>query len=315
MSDAPLRIAFVGEGPTDLIAIEAALKAVLGTRTFTLTLLQPEPTRPIMGNGWCGVLKWCRAFVERGFPSLEQDPTLMGFELLEIHLDADVAGMKYENGGAAVVEAAHDLLALPCEQPCPPPAASVDALRLRLLSWLGDRQLGPRSVLCIPSKAIESWIAAAALPDGHKLLDGLECNGNLSDQLEALPTGQRIKKGTRSYRSCAVELTAQWERVMRLCSQASRFATDVRAALAPPVVEVVLVAENPAQQQAEEPPSADPTVAPTPEAPVAEPPAADVPALEIVQLPVPSAEPEEPLEAPAASSPAPPAPPAPVGES
>ena len=37
-----LRIALVAEGPTDRIVIEAALKAILGERTFVLTQLQPE---------------------------------------------------------------------------------------------------------------------------------------------------------------------------------------------------------------------------------------------------------------------------------
>ncbi|MEI8208133.1 MAG: hypothetical protein WCG16_02930 [Methylococcales bacterium] len=49
-----LRIALIAEGATDLIIIEAALKAIIKP-PFILNLLQPEATRPDIGGGWCGV--------------------------------------------------------------------------------------------------------------------------------------------------------------------------------------------------------------------------------------------------------------------
>jgi hypothetical protein len=55
MSD--LRIALVAEGPTDYVIIEAALKVFL-PQPFILTQLQPEATKPEIGGGWGGVLKW-----------------------------------------------------------------------------------------------------------------------------------------------------------------------------------------------------------------------------------------------------------------
>jgi hypothetical protein len=85
-----LRVALIAEGPTDAIIIEAALKAILD-RPFVLQTLQPEATRPTAGAGWCGVFKWCRAFAERGSARLENDPTLPGFDLFVVHVDADVA--------------------------------------------------------------------------------------------------------------------------------------------------------------------------------------------------------------------------------
>ena len=71
MSD--LRVALVAEGPTDAIVIEAALKALL-PRPFVLTQLQPEPTRPKLGAGWGGVLRWCHEFALRGHSSIEDYP-------------------------------------------------------------------------------------------------------------------------------------------------------------------------------------------------------------------------------------------------
>jgi hypothetical protein len=78
-----LRIALVSEGSTDAVIIEAALKAVFCV-PFVLTLIQPEPTRPKLGTGWGGVLRWCRDFALRGYASLEEDPTLPGFNLFVI---------------------------------------------------------------------------------------------------------------------------------------------------------------------------------------------------------------------------------------
>lgn len=73
--------------PTDKLA-------ALLPRSFVLTLIQPEPTRPELGGGWCGVLKWCREFQRRGYGALEDDPTLL-FDVMILHLDADVADKSY----------------------------------------------------------------------------------------------------------------------------------------------------------------------------------------------------------------------------
>ena len=92
------RIALVAEGPTDYEVIQAALKAIL-TTSFTLTLLQPEPTKPRFGTGWGGVLKWCSGAGARHAAALESDPTLEAFDLLVIHLDSDVSVADYAQCG------------------------------------------------------------------------------------------------------------------------------------------------------------------------------------------------------------------------
>lgn len=94
MSD--LRVALIAEGPTDRIIIESALRAILPA-PFVLTQLQPEPTRPDLGGGWGGVLKWSREFYSRGAASLEDDPTLQLYDLFIIHIDADVTDFSYSD--------------------------------------------------------------------------------------------------------------------------------------------------------------------------------------------------------------------------
>jgi hypothetical protein len=226
-----LRVALVAEGPTDAIIIEAALKAILA-RPFVLVPLQPEATRPTMGTGWCGVFKWCRDFAARGCAGLEEDPTLPGFDLFVLHVDADVAEASYAAGGSAVEQASQGLLPLPSNQPCPPPAAAAEEVRKRLVEWLGLKQVGPRTVVCLPSKAIEAWLAAGVLHDRHALLDGLECNLRLEKQLAALSVDQRIRKAQREYRQREGRVTSQWDRIRQTCTQAERFDLEARAAVA-----------------------------------------------------------------------------------
>jgi hypothetical protein len=225
-----LRVALIAEGPTDRILIEAALKAIL-SRPFTLAPLQPEPTRPQTGTGWCGVFKWCREFTARSYGCLEEDPTLPGFDLFVVHLDADVAEKRYADCGRAVAGAANSLPLLPCAQLCPPATDTVDELRKRLLAWLGVVQVGPRTALCVPSKAIEAWLAAGVLDATHPLLNGLECNLAVEAGLAALPTVKRIRKRSLEYQKHAPLLTKNWTIVSGLCTQAERFGRDVAAAL------------------------------------------------------------------------------------
>lgn len=228
MSD--LRVALVAEGPTDAIVIEAALKALL-PRPFVLTQLQPEPTRPKLGTGWGGVLRWCLDFATRGHARFEDDPTLPGFDLFVVHIDADVAEKRYADVSDEIADLAGQRVwpTLPNVIQCPPPSGSADAMRTCLLAWAGMQAPGPRTVLCVPSKAVEAWLTAATFDDGHVLQNGLECNLNVESQLKALPVAQRIKKTSRDYRSRERTIAEAWSQVRQRCTQAERFSTDVAA--------------------------------------------------------------------------------------
>lgn len=228
MSD--LRVALVAEGPTDAIVIQAALKALL-PRPFVLTQLQPEPTRPKLGTGWGGVLRWCLDFAERGQTCFEEDPTLPGFDLFVIHIDADVAEKAYSDVSDEVADLAGQLgwPTLPNAIQCPPPKGSADAMRTCLLAWAGLRAPGRKTVLCVPSKAVEAWLVAATFNNGHALHDNLECNFNIEVQLKALPIAQRIKKTPRHYRAHESTITSAWSTVRQRCTQADRFSVEVAA--------------------------------------------------------------------------------------
>jgi hypothetical protein len=228
MSD--LRVALVAEGPTDAVVTGGALKALL-PRPFVLTQLQPEPTRPKMGTGWGGVVRWCLDFAMRGHARFEDDPTLPGFDLFVVHADADVAEAAYTDVSADVASLAtlQGWPVLPNRAPCPPASGSADAVRDCLLSWTRLGAPGPKTILCVPSKAIDAWLVAAAFDNGHALLTGLECNLDVEGQLGILPKAQRIKKTRREYLAYERAVTAAWPVVRQRCTQAERFSTDVAA--------------------------------------------------------------------------------------
>jgi hypothetical protein len=232
MSD--LRVALVAEGPTDAIIINAALKALL-PRPFILTQLQPEPTLPKLGTGWGGVVRWCLEFSSRGHSRLEDDPTLPGFDLFVLHSDADVAESDYANVSPdlATLATQRGWPPLPNHAPCPPPLGSAEAVRACLLSWAGLGGLGPRTVLCVPSKAIDAWLVSALFGEGHALLSGLECNLNLERQLATLPKSERLKKTSRDYRAVEQKVADDWKVVRQRCSEADRFSRDVTAVPVP----------------------------------------------------------------------------------
>lgn len=227
-----LRIALVAEGPTDYEVIQAALKAVMPD-PFVLTMLQPEPTQPAMGSGWGGVLKWCCAAGQRHGASLGSDPTLAGFDLLVIHLDADVARASYADCGAEAMRMATEKAwgRLPCAAPCPPASDTCANLSAVLASWLAPAVAGAKAVLCLPAQSTGTWLAAAALPVGHALLDGAECDSTLESRLPLLPLEHRIRKTAREYRAHAGRVTANWAHVKALCGQAATFELAVQAAL------------------------------------------------------------------------------------
>ncbi len=232
MSD--LRVALVAEGPTDAVIIEAALKALL-PRPFVLTLLQPEATNPQIGTGWGGVLRWCDAFAERGGSSFEGDPLMPEFDLFVLHLDADVAEMAYSDVSPETAMRAQEQgwPLLPQSVACPPPEGAADVVRGCLLAWTGLAAFGPKTVLCVPSKAVEAWLAAGVLAMPHALHRGIECNFNLEKQLAALGKKTGIKKTRREYQQRESQIRDSWPVVRALCTQAERFSVDVHQALQP----------------------------------------------------------------------------------
>lgn len=227
-----LRIALVAEGSLmEWEVLHAALKAILAPRTFVLTRLQPDATRPDLGTGWGGVLKWCQQAAARHPGPLSADPTLAQFDALVLHLDADVATMAYSQLRPPISPdeaAARGWAALPCAHACPPASTADSALHAVLLSWLAPANPGPSTVICLPAMNTGAWLAAAVLPDGHRALADLEGNAGIETALAQLPLKQRIRKDRRAdVQTHAPSVALRWPQVSARCTRARQFEADV----------------------------------------------------------------------------------------
>lgn len=232
-----LSFAVVAEGPTDAIIIEAAIRAILPGRSFTLTMLQPEGSIAFgqFGGGWRGVYGWCHQSARRGGGKLSGDGLLFErFDGLILHVDADVAAATY---ASANIEPTAGDGSLPCAGQCPPATELCDAMRAVLLSWGSESECPPRVVLCVPSKSTEAWVVSALLPDDAPVRDNVvafECFGDPASRLPLQPKSLRFAKSQRDYRDRAVTIEAAWPRISvpGCMSQAARFSDELTTALA-----------------------------------------------------------------------------------
>jgi len=218
-----LRIAVVSEGPTDKIVIEAVLATLLPQGDFIVTLQQPEfcvafgDFRGEYGTGWKGVLRWCDA-CKVDFVDLTSHPLFRNFDVLIIHLDADIA----------------DETDIKLALQCPPASATTDRLRDLLCKRTGMSQMPGNIVLCVPSKATEAWVLAALYPD-EKYSTHIECVPRPADRLAGKPATERLvssgKKLPQKYEHRKDDITEQWPRVRLTCAEAQRFDHDLRRAV------------------------------------------------------------------------------------
>ncbi len=234
MSD-PLRVAVAVEGPTDAIVLQAILSAVLPNVDFEFQTLQPEgslafDTSPSSrtGVGWAGVYRWCRQSASEGGGSVSGSSALLYHDVLIVQVDADVASKTYPGGGIRNAPRKD----LPCDQPCPPPSRTTDALRTVVLRWLGESNTPPQIVLSTPSKNIEAWVIAAVWPENalvHR--DDWECRLNPQDQLKRLPKGRRFEKRQDDYKRKQKEMQDGWPDVSARLTEAGRFEAEFIAAI------------------------------------------------------------------------------------
>jgi len=139
-----------------------------------------------------------------------------------LHLDADVASETYRS--ANIHESRGDL---PCVEPCPPARATTDRMRRVMLGWIGEETIPNRTVLCTPSKSIDTWVVAALFPTDPMVLDGNhECRSHGQQPLRL-----RIEKSQSAYQTHGATLTEAWLTVTEICAEAQRFGEDFRTAV------------------------------------------------------------------------------------
>ncbi len=233
MSD-PLRLALICEGPTDRIFLESAIQSMLGSRRFILRQLQPEESIPLgrVGAGWPGVFRWCQSAIARNSGHLSGDILFLTYDILIIHLDADVADVSAENARRHANLSNNEL---PCALPCPPASATTDRLRSLLLRILGETGPPPRTVFCTPSKSMEAWVLSSLFPHDSLFAQHGECLENPENRLSQQPLGARLSKNRQDFDQKRAEFEARWPQVWQTLSEAARFKAEFLSALpAPP---------------------------------------------------------------------------------
>ena len=232
MSD-PLRIGAAVEGPADAIVLRAVLDCILTGTEYEFVTVQPEESAAFghAAGGWGGVYRWARQSVKEGDGSVSGSTVLSFHDLLIVQIDADVAGKTYVS--ARIHDAPRQ--DLPCQQPCPPPNSTTNALRTVILRWLGATQCPAQVVLCTPSMSIETWIIAAVCPTNRMVRRGdWECNRNPEGQLGTLPLTQRFRKAVADYRDRQDQITLAWPNLVATLTEAARFEKEFLAALPSP---------------------------------------------------------------------------------
>jgi len=229
MSD--LRVGLVVEGPTDALVLAAGLKAFLNIPFIPVTL-QPETPPTKTGTGWGGVFWWCRQVSVPGYETLAENPVLEHLDLIIIQVDADVAQIGYN--AANITNPPR--IDLPCEYPCPPASDTVAELYDVVCGWLAPSRPGDKAVICIPSKCIEAWVAAALYGLGDpERMSNLECDYGVEAYLHDRPARERLirmrngrfRKIKDKYHKAQPIISGQWHIVTRHCPQAAMFQSNI----------------------------------------------------------------------------------------
>jgi hypothetical protein len=228
----PVRVAFVMEGPTDYVVLRAAVRALLAGRDFEPTNIWPEldeNLRPKTEGGWGGVYKWCRQVLDQAGGTARENPVFALNDMVVIQVDADMARMKYQDYG--ITDAPNDELRRgTCEKKCPPPGATTDSVRTVILGWLGEAAPPPHTVLCTPSKNLETWVLVGLFPKNEQVIKpNPECRWGLEVQLRKYGLMKGKKKLIDKYEDSEKQLQAAWPDIRGKCSEAERFSVDFLA--------------------------------------------------------------------------------------
>jgi|GEM_PF-1461327 len=233
----PLRVGFVAEGPTDFVALNAAVRALFGDVDYTPTLISPLVDKSLAaqtGGGWAKVYLWCRQMLSDSGGNARNSSLFQQHEILVIQVDADVADKRYTDD-QRIMNPPQDLplnmpCARPCTTPCPRPREITDALRAVVLGWLNETSTPPQTVICIPSRSIETWVLVALFPnDPTAKRANIECRRDCDVRLKThglIKSGQKL---INEYRANEKAMAAAWGHVRGRCAEAERFSQEFLA--------------------------------------------------------------------------------------
>ncbi len=227
-------IGTVVEGPTDRLLLEAIINHIYPGEHF-FRPLQPADlgeTFGVKGTGWKGVRQFCLTELSVSISDYIID---YGFDLLVIHVDADIANEQD-------LQEDIDDLVVAVSQPCPPILPTVEKLRVVIMNWLhlnDGAQLPAQVIFAIPAQNSEYWVFAALFPDDElcQRVD-YECfrqhhqhpayRLSLSEYGRVLRRKDgKIKKSRTRYRTVLPDVVNGWVDACRICTQARAFTDEL----------------------------------------------------------------------------------------
>ena len=179
-----LRVGLIAEGKTDLIMMKAIVKQKFPEENIIYTDISPTDAELLQkipkagGFGWKSVYLACRDLDTR----LEmQEAAGLKFDLLMIHLDADVAQSNYS---VANIEADDDISEeLPCYEADKDIRENCEKLQQIAMHWIGNDETASIPVWCIPHIDTDLWVAYCFYPDDRERLSELMDNKQLNTLL------------------------------------------------------------------------------------------------------------------------------------
>jgi hypothetical protein len=101
-----------------------------------------------------------------------------------------------------------------------------------MLSWVGETEVPPKTVLCTPSKNTEAWVMAVFFPlDSEMKKKGWECHPTPGTRLGQKPKKDRFSKSRGDYEQRKAQISSAWPTLTLKLSEASRFRDDFQVGL------------------------------------------------------------------------------------
>lgn len=236
-------IGIVCEGPTDFIVIKCIIDMLTGEENLYRKLQPEETLAGRNGNGWKGVVKWCRDNWDGRERLMHQVQPEIDF--LVIHMDGDVSRKEKvvhcECASSADCDRRGTVDPLDCDKtpesraacpiqlPCMDHGAPIGGY-INHLTHLISEGKPYRDDVCIviPCDSIEAWIVAAYDKNG----DAEKIENPWETIISKRKTYHEIRvrgssKNQRTFSDFADAVCENWSDVTRICESAYNFEQDI----------------------------------------------------------------------------------------
>ena len=231
-----MKIGTIVEGSTDRLLLKAIIDHIYpGQHTYHD--LQPADrgeTFGERGSGWKGVRRFCFDVHQQLNNTLSNFIVDYAFDLLVIHVDADIANESDLQDGI-------DEPIIDVSQSCPPVYPTVIKSRQVIMKWLQveEDQLPPQVIFAIPAQDSEHWVFATLFPDDEMCKESkYECvhehHQRPAYKLSLQKYGSivrrkkgKLKKSILRYRLILPDVVAGWRDACKICTQAQLFTDEL----------------------------------------------------------------------------------------